>query len=88
MFGNALQIRCNVHKKLSHWANQYGPIYTINIFGQKGVVISDIRLLKQVFWSLESTGKTTEDVLGVVYEEIHGINNTVGLHAHAAKILS
>lgn len=83
--GNALQLGRNEHEKLSEWATKYGSYYSLNLFGKSALVVNDLATIKQVFGSIESTGKIKHDWLGILLNNSYGISHTEGAEAAEQK---
>lgn len=72
------QIVKNPYLRLSEWAKQYGKLYTIQLGTKKAVVISDLKLLQEVFGNPAATGKFAVDTFPLPHGGPRGIINTQG----------
>ncbi|ODN00933.1 Farnesoate epoxidase [Orchesella cincta] len=49
LFGNVLQVGNKMHLKFADWAVKYGDIYQIYLGNRRSIVISDPKMMKEIF---------------------------------------
>ncbi|CAL8123396.1 unnamed protein product [Orchesella dallaii] len=78
ILGNILQIVKDPHLKLSKWANQYGPLYTIRLGTRNALVTSDAKSMKELFGHPASTKKFQTDTFLLLSKGRYGVMNAEG----------
>ncbi|ODN06235.1 Farnesoate epoxidase [Orchesella cincta] len=78
LLGNMLDMKRNGHLKLSEWAEEYGPLYTVRIGMKPALVVSDTKLLKELFGHAASTGKFKTDTIFELTKGAYGVVSTEG----------
>lgn len=76
--GNIFGMVTNPHLQLSKWAHNYGKLFTIYLGNRPALVVSDAKLLKELFSRQVSTGKFKTDTFLLVSRGSNGIVNTKG----------
>ncbi|CAL8128972.1 unnamed protein product [Orchesella dallaii] len=70
----------DVHLKFSKWVEEYGKLYTVQFGTKRALVISDPKLIKELFINPASTGRFVMEVFLVLGRGRYGIVNTDGSH--------
>ncbi|CAL8123378.1 unnamed protein product [Orchesella dallaii] len=78
LLGNMLDMKRMGHLKLSEWADQYGPLFTVKIGIKPALVVSDAKLMKELFGHSASTGKFKTITVLELTKGPYGILNTEG----------
>ncbi|CAL8123375.1 unnamed protein product [Orchesella dallaii] len=78
LLGNILDLKRNGHLKLSEWAEQYGPLFTVKIGIRPALVVNDAKLMKELFGHSATTGKFKTATILEVTKGPYGILNTEG----------
>ncbi|CAL8123387.1 unnamed protein product [Orchesella dallaii] len=78
LLGNMLDMKRNGHLKLSEWAQQYGPLFTVKIGMKPALVVNDAKLMKELFSNSAATGKFKTDTLLETTKGPYGVINTEG----------
>lgn len=80
IFGNSLDIKIpNLHNQLSDWANEYGPIYKLNLAIINLTIISDPVLNQNILKNRPSKFRRAPKMDRIIRESgIHGLFNAEG----------
>ncbi|CAL8071158.1 unnamed protein product [Orchesella dallaii] len=78
LLGNMLDMKRNGHLKLSEWAEQYGPLFTVKIGIKSALVVSDAKLMKELFGHSAATGKFKTVTILELSKGSYGVVNTEG----------
>ncbi|ODM89320.1 Farnesoate epoxidase [Orchesella cincta] len=62
LLGNVLQLGKDPFGKLQKWAEKYGPIFSLKMGTQDTIVISDPKLVKELYSDINSTGRAANAV--------------------------
>ncbi|ODM92810.1 Methyl farnesoate epoxidase [Orchesella cincta] len=62
LLGNVLQLRNEPLKVIQNWAKEFGPIYSIRLGTEDTIVISDPKLVKELFSNINSAGRTINPI--------------------------
>lgn len=76
--GNIFAMVTNPHLQLSKWASIHGKLFTIYLGNRPALVISDPKLLKELFNRQASTGKFKTETFLLMSRGSNGILNTDG----------
>ncbi|CAL8123365.1 unnamed protein product [Orchesella dallaii] len=78
LLGNMLDMKRNGHLKLSEWAEQYGPLFTVKIGMKPALVVNDAKLMKELFGHSAATGKFKSITISELTKGPYGVVNTEG----------
>ncbi|CAL8123362.1 unnamed protein product [Orchesella dallaii] len=78
LLGNMLDLKRNGHLKLSEWAEQYGPLFTVRIGMKPALVVNDAKLMKELFGHSAATGKFKTDTILELTKGPYGVVSTEG----------
>lgn len=79
LLGNFLQILKDPHKRLSEWVPKYGNLFTISLGpSTKALIISDPKLMKEIFSLSASTGKFQTETFSLPSRGQYGLVTTEG----------
>ncbi|ODM92574.1 Cytochrome P450 83A1, partial [Orchesella cincta] len=86
LLGNVLQIGSDPLRVFQKWADEYGPIYSIRMGTQNTIILSDPKLVKELFSHTNSTGRPANPIThyigggnGVATRKAHNGNLNVAL---------
>ena|SRR5689334_1726454 len=69
------------HLSFGKWANQYGPLYKIKLLNKNMVVVSDYKLLKEMFSKTTYSGRIDFSKFDLILDgKSHGIFNSENEH--------
>ncbi|XP_021967099.1 farnesoate epoxidase [Folsomia candida] len=81
LLGNIFQIEKFQHVTFTKWAKEYGPLYKVNIASLNMIVVSDYKMVKEIFSEPAFSGRIDFTNFDFILDgKLHGIINTQGEH--------
>lgn len=80
ILGNLHQVGTTPQKKFVEWANQYGPIFYVEVAGQKTIFLSDPKIIKEVFSDTSSAARSPNPIFIAFSNGNHGVIMAEGAH--------
>lgn len=78
LFGNLLQMAVNPHKAIFSWISKYGSMFQIHLGSRPTLIISDLKLLEELFSMIPGTGRFQTEVMELTTNGYYGIGNSEG----------
>ncbi|XP_035714572.1 methyl farnesoate epoxidase [Folsomia candida] len=81
LVGNLFQMDKHNHFTFSKWAKEYGPIFKIDLASMRMIVVSDYKMVKEIFSDSAFSGRMNfKDFDFILDGKLHGLVNTEGEH--------
>ncbi|XP_021957315.1 methyl farnesoate epoxidase [Folsomia candida] len=81
LIGNMLQMDKFQHITFGKWAKEYGPLYKINFASLNMLVVSDYKMVKEIFSESAFSGRMDLADFDFIFDgKLHGIISTEGEH--------
>ncbi|OXA43620.1 methyl farnesoate epoxidase [Folsomia candida] len=79
--GNLFQMDKHNHLSFTKWAKEYGPICKIDLASMRMVIVSDYKLVKEIFAEPAFSGRMDFSNIDFIMDgKVHGLANTEGEH--------